>query len=160
SHLLLGMSYFATLIYTAFRTRPAPSAMELARHDNHCKELGSARRWIAIAAGAVLVQILLGALVRHLGAAMVCLGVPTCTRAGEWWPDAAVQQLHMVHRAFGCVVAIVTIIAAFKVFRSARSWPVLRALMLLAPVIVLAQIGLGIATVLTMRAVPLAVGHF
>ena len=29
-HLLLGMSYFAMLIYTAFRTRPAPSAMELA----------------------------------------------------------------------------------------------------------------------------------
>ena len=27
-HLLLGMSYFATLIYTAFRTRPDPSVVE------------------------------------------------------------------------------------------------------------------------------------
>src|SRR6476619_4754744 len=30
-HLLLGMSYFATLIYTAFRTRPEPTAAEVER---------------------------------------------------------------------------------------------------------------------------------
>jgi heme A synthase len=52
-HLLLGMSYFATLIYTAFRTRPAPSATEtgaetgaeteLARHARRCDQLGSGR---------------------------------------------------------------------------------------------------------------------
>jgi heme A synthase len=66
----------------------------------------------------------------------------------------------MIHRGFGCVVAIVTTIAAIQVFRRARNWPALCALMLGAPLIVLAQIGLGIATVLTMRAVPVAVGHF
>jgi heme A synthase len=159
-HLLLGMSYFATLIYTAFRTLPAPSAMELARHDKLRDELGSARTWIAVACGAVFVQLLLGALVRHLGAAMVCLGVPACTRGGEWWPDAHVQRLHMAHRGFGVVVAIVTIAAAVQVWRHARSWPALRMLALIAPVLVLAQLALGIATVLTMRAVPLAVGHF
>jgi heme a synthase len=32
-HLLLGMSYFATLIYTAFRTRPRPSALALETHE-------------------------------------------------------------------------------------------------------------------------------
>ncbi|MEO7735611.1 MAG: COX15/CtaA family protein, partial [Kofleriaceae bacterium] len=62
-HLLLGMSYFATLIYTAFRTRPAPSVVELDRHARHALELGGARRWIAAACGAVFVQLLLGALV-------------------------------------------------------------------------------------------------
>jgi heme A synthase len=159
-HLLLGMSYFATLIYTAFRTRPAPSAMELARHDKLRDELGSARTWIAVACGAVFVQLLLGALVRHLGAAMVCLGVPACTRGGDWWPDAAVQQLHMIHRGFGVVVAIVTIAAAVQVWRKARGWPELRVLALVAPVLVLGQVALGIATVVTMRAVPLAVAHF
>ncbi|MCX5745036.1 MAG: COX15/CtaA family protein [Proteobacteria bacterium] len=71
-----------------------------------------------------------------------------------------VQDLHMVHRVFGCVVAIVTSIAAFKVFHAARSWSALRTLALLAPVLVLAQVGLGIATVLSLRYVPLAVGHF
>ncbi len=160
AHLLLGMSYFATLIYTAFRTRPAPSAMELNRRMLLRDELGGARAWIAAACGAVFVQLLLGALVRHLGAAMVCLGLPQCTRAGDWWPDAFVQELHMVHRAFGVVVAIVTTAAAVAVWRRARSWPQLRVLAAIAPLLVLGQVALGAATVLTMRAVPLAVGHF
>ena len=163
-HLLLNMSYFATLIYTAFVTRflgrPAPSAEDIQRQARRARELGSARGWIAIACGAVFVQLLLGALVRHLGAAMVCLGMPSCTMSGDWWPDAWVQDLHMVHRGFGVVVAIVTTIAAVQVVRRARSWPVLRRLAMVAPVLVVAQIALGVATVMSMRAVPLAVGHF
>ena len=159
-HLLLGMSYFATLIYTAFRTRPEPTVIELARHSIMRDELGATRRWIWIACGAVFIQLLLGALVRHLGAAMVCLGMPSCTMGGDWWPDAAVQDLHMIHRGFGVVVAIVTTIAAIMVLRKAKSWFALRALMLVAPLLVIGQITLGIYTVMTMRAVPLAVGHF
>lgn len=159
-HLLTGMSYFATLIYTAFRTRPSPSVMELERHDRRVRELGAARKWILIAAGAVFCQLLIGALVRHLGAAQVCLGMPTCTIGGDWWPDAAVQDLHMFHRAFGCLVGIVTTIAAVQVWRHAKSWPALRKLAVIAPLVVITQIILGIEVVLTMRAIPLAVGHF
>jgi heme A synthase len=160
AHLLLGMCYFATLIYTAFRTRPAPSVVELERHAKRRAELGPARTWIAIACGAVFVQLLLGALVRHLGAALVCLGMPTCTMDGTWFPDVPVQDLHMIHRAFGCVVAIITTIAAVKVWRHARSWPALRTLAAIAPVLVLGQITLGVFVVLTWRAVPIAVLHF
>jgi cytochrome c oxidase assembly protein subunit 15 len=171
-HLLLGMSYFALLIYAVFRTRPAPSAMELQRHDRLRAELGRARRWIGIACGAVFVQLLLGALVRHFGAALACIGMPSCTPAGDWWPDASVvnlgasgsvvsvQDLHMIHRGFGVIVAIVTTAAAIAVWRRARSWPQLRMLAALAPVLVAAQVTLGVFVVLTMRAVPLAVGHF
>jgi heme A synthase len=159
-HLLLGMSYFATLIYTAFRTRPAPSVVELDRHARRTGELGGARRWIALACGVVFAQLLLGALVRHLGAAMVCLGMPSCTMGGDWWPEAWVQDLHMLHRGFGVVVAIVTTIAAVKVYRHTRSWPALQLCAMVAPVLVLAQLALGIGTVLSLRAVPLAVGHF
>ena len=160
AHLLWGMSYFAMLIYTAFRTRSEPSVLELDRHEKRSGRLGDARRWIAIATVTVFAQLLLGALVRHLGAAQVCLGMPSCTLDGQWWPEAAVQDLHMIHRAVGVVVAIVTTIAAIKVYRRARGWPALRTLALAAPMLVLAQVGLGIATVMTWRAVPLAVGHF
>lgn len=159
-HLLLGMSYFAMLIYTAFRTRPAPSALELDRHEKQRAELGSARTWIVVACVTVFTQLLIGALVRHHGAAMVCLGMPECTMGGDWWPDTGVQHLHMIHRAFGIVVAIVTTIAAIAVYRRARSWPRLRVLALIAPVLVTLQIVLGIYTVLTLRSVPVAVGHF
>jgi len=160
AHLLVAMSYFATLIYAAFLTRPAPSVLELEQHERRRNELGLARKWILIAAGAVFIQLLLGALVRHLGAAMVCLGMPTCTIGGDWWPDTGVQHLHMIHRVFGIVVGIVTTIGAVQVYRAARSWPALRLLALLAPVLVLVQVLLGIYTVMSMRAVPLAVAHF
>jgi cytochrome c oxidase assembly protein subunit 15 len=162
-HLLLGMSYFAALIYTAFRTRPEPTVIELDRHARLRGELGDARKWIAIACGAVMCQVLLGALVRHLGAALVCLGMPGCSRAAtaaEWWPDAPIQELHMVHRIVGCVVAIVTTVAAVQVLRCARSWPALRGIAAVAPLVVIGQVALGVQTVLTLRAVPLAVAHF
>jgi heme a synthase len=159
-HLLLGMSYFAMLIYTAFRTRPAPSAVELDRHEKQRADLGSARTWIVVATVAVFVQLLLGALVRHHGAAMVCLGMPSCTMSGDWWPETGVQHLHMVHRAFGVVVGIVTTLAAVMVYRRAKAWPQLRTVALVAPLLVVAQIALGIYTVLTLRSIPVAVGHF
>jgi heme A synthase len=66
----------------------------------------------------------------------------------------------MVHRAFGCIVAIVTTIAAIQVWRHAKNWPGLRMLALIAPILVIGQVALGVATVLTLRAVPIAVGHF
>ena len=58
-------------------------------------------------------------------------------------------------------MAIVTTIAAIQVLaRGTRSWPQLRVLAMIAPVLVAGQVVLGVFTVLTMRAVPLAVGHF
>lgn len=160
SHLLLGMSYFAGLIYTAFCTRPAPSALALDTHEKNRAALGTARTWIVAAVCAVFIQLLLGALVRHFGAAMVCLGMPSCTMGGDWWPDSAVQHLHMIHRGFGVVVAIVTTIAAVQLYRHSKTWPTMRLLAMIAPVLVATQIALGIYTVLTMRSVPVAVGHF
>lgn len=159
-HLVLAMTYFAALIYTAFRTRRPLSAREQALHDQRRTALGTARRWIAIACGAMFIQLVLGALVRHLGAVLVCIGMPECTPDGNWWGDIGIQHLHMVHRGFGVAVAVVTIAASWQVARRAASWPVLRALMMFAPLLVLGQIALGVATVLSMRSVPIAVAHF
>jgi len=158
-HLLLSMSYFATLVYLAFRTAPAAFDVERRRRARTPDGV-AARRWVAIAAAMVFVQLLLGALVRHLGAALVCLGVPACLRTGEWWPAHGVQQLHMIHRAFGVTLAVVTTIAAIAVARRSREWRGLRVLATVAPVLALVQIALGVATVLTFRSVPVAVGHF
>ncbi len=159
-HLMLAMTYFAVLIYAGFRTRRDGPVTELRRHDRMRAELGATRTWIGVACGLVAVQLLLGALVRHHGAAMACLGIPACTRDGTWWPEAWVQQLHMAHRGFGVLVAVVTITIAMAVWQKSTSSLTLRILMILAILVVLAQIGLGIATVLSLRSVPIAVGHF
>ena len=158
-HLLLGTAYFALLIYTVFRTRRTMTPAEVAEHERQRAELGSVRQWITAACVMVFVQLLLGGLVRHLGAALVCIGMPGCSPSSAL-PDGGLQTLHMVHRVFGTLVGIVTTIAAIKVFMRAKSWPQLRGFVALAPILVVAQILLGAFTVLTMRAVPLAVAHF
>ncbi|MCA9674789.1 MAG: heme A synthase [Myxococcales bacterium] len=158
-HLLLGMSYFATLLYVAWRTRPTRDGEEPARRQR-AAAFAPARRWVALAVGMVFVQLLLGALVRHSEATLACIGMPTCTLGGEWFPAAWVQRLHMIHRGFGVLVGLVTITAAVQVWRQAAGWRTLRTMMVAAVAAVLLQITLGIYVVLTLRAVPIAVAHF
>lgn len=161
AHLLLGMSYVGVLVYVAYLTRPVvgPLPEEANRHRARKAELGGGRRWIALALGVLVTQIFLGALVRHFEATLVCLDMPSCS-AGDYWPAHFEQQLHMIHRAFGIITATVTILAGLAVARRARSWPTLRLLAIAAPLVACAQVTLGIFTVLSLRAVPVAVGHF
>ena len=153
-HLLLGMSYFATLIYVGFRTRRerAPERARLA------PGLIAARRFIGVAAGFVAVQVLLGGLVRHLGATLVCLDIPFCE--GHAFPAPWIQRLQMIHRGFGVLTAVVTIAIAILVWRRAAATPLLRWTSAAAALLVLVQIGLGVYTVLSLRAPPVAVAHF
>lgn len=107
----------------------------------------------------MIVQLTLGALVRHFEATLACLDMPACNLGG-YWGSAFEQHLHMVHRGFGVLTALVTTVAAVMVYRRAAGWPALRALMTVAPVVAAAQVVLGIFTVLTLRKDVVAVGHF
>jgi len=151
AHLMLAMTYFATLLYIGWQTRPATGAPP--------PLTPGARPWIHVATGTVIVQLLLGAFVRHSEATLACLDIPGCT-AAEWFPAALAQRIHMIHRAWGIVTGLVTIVAAVQVYRHAAGWRALRGLMLAAPLLVLVQIVLGGYVVLTFRSVPLAVAHF
>ena len=161
AHLLLGMSYVGVLVYVAYLTRPAlgPLPEEANRHRARRAELGTGRRWIGLALAVLVTQIFLGALVRHFEATLVCTDMPACN-LGDYWPDGFERHLHMVHRGFGVITALVTIIAGVQIARRARSWPRLRLLAILAPLVACAQVTLGIMTVLSLREVPIAVGHF
>jgi heme A synthase len=159
AHLLTGFTYFALLLYVARRTRNVESDDAAPRRALRLEQLGAGRRWIQVACGVVIVQLLLGALVRHSEATLACIGMPECT-AGEWFPAALTQRIHMIHRAWGVVVGIVTILAAWQVWRRSASWVSLRRMMIAAPILVATQIVLGIYVVLTFRSVPVAVAHF
>ncbi|MBK9036097.1 MAG: heme A synthase [Myxococcales bacterium] len=160
-HLLHGLAYFGLLLYIAYLTRAVvgPLPEEANQHRARLAALGDGRRWIKIALGFLFVQLTLGALVRHFEATLACLDMPSCN-LGEYWPAAFVQRIHMIHRGFGCVTAVVTLVAAVQVWKRAAAWPTLRTLALMAPMIAAAQVTLGVYTVLTMRSVPVAVAHF
>lgn len=154
THLLMAMAYLATLLYIAWRTRPSTDAPGIAR------PLGSARTWISVAAIAVLLQILLGGLMRHHGGALASVDLPL--HNGSLWPAGAplALKLHMAHRIGGILVALIAVAAAHMVFRQSRGWPALRRLALAAGLVVVVQVGLGVMTIASLRAVPIAVSHF
>jgi heme A synthase len=141
AHLAVSQLFFCTLLYVVFRTRPG-----VERAEPLAPRARSVTAW---AAGLVYVQMLLGALMRHLGAGLACLDVPLCK--GSLWPGDAVPalKLHMLHRLLALAVLVLVAIASTVTFRAARGRPWVRAFALAAPLLVCVQIGLGLLSITT-----------
>lgn len=156
SHLMLAFAYFATLIYIAWRVRPGA---EISRYVGG-RDIGATRRWVLAACAVVAAQILLGALVRHTGAALACIDLPLCN--GDVMPEGATLPLavHMLHRIGGVIVGLVVLAASIALYRKSAGHRGLRRLAIAAPIVVAAQITLGILTIYTLRDTPIAVAHF
>jgi cytochrome c oxidase assembly protein subunit 15 len=154
-HLLLGFVYFATTCIQAYAVRPERSAPKARIAKDQ-----ATMRWIHVALAFVFAQTLLGGLVRHHEAALACIDLPLC--AGTLYPDGAPANLiiHMTHRLVGALTGIAVLACAIGVWRSARGVRSLRIMALLAPLLVAAQIALGLLTVYTLRSTPVAVAHF
>ena len=138
AHLAVSQLFFCILLYIVLRTRTAVAPSPLP--DN-------VRRMTAWAAGLVYAQMLVGALMRHLGAGLACTEIPLCR--GSAWPAGAVPalQLHMFHRLFALLVLGYVIGTAIVTFRAARGRTVVRALAVAAPLLVVVQITLGLYSI-------------
>lgn len=146
THLAVSQLFFLTLIYIAFR---AGSSNDAARALP--AKVQRMTLW-----GAVLVyaQMILGALMRHLGAGLACTDVPLCQ--GKLWPTGVHPNvtLHVVHRLFALVVLGHLIGMAIVVAKNTER-RALKILAIAAPVLVVVQIALGILSVTTfLDAVP------
>lgn len=132
----LGTSMIFLSLCTLLAARPA-------------EPLLASRTPLFLTAAAIYAQIVLGATVRHTGAGLVCTDLPYCR--GALWPSNVhpMVHLHMAHRAFAFVVAGLVIWSSLKLAREARG--AVRLLSAAAPVLVLAQIGLGILTITTFK---------
>ena len=141
AHLACSMLFFSLLIYINFRLRPTmvrPRA-----------SLG--RRLVrasAIGAVAVYLQMLVGALMRHLGAGLACTDLPLC--AGGLWPFGAHPSvlLHATHRLLAVLVFSLVCWIAVVTFRSTEHRAA-RLLSLVAPLLVAIQGVLGWLSVST-----------
>lgn len=169
-HLLGGLSTFALLLWMAWRST---ANTEMPRAD-----LGSLRPWLLFALFALIVQIALGGWTSANYAALACgADFPTCQ--GRWWPDHDFREafvlwrgigvdyeggvldgparvaIHLAHRLFAIVATLAVLSAAWRLLRRSglRTWGWLLLLALAA------QLGLGIANVVSGLPLPVAVAH-
>jgi len=159
AHACLAQTFFCLTIALAYAGSREWLASVPAGDDS-----SGVRSAATLATGVVFVQLLLGALMRHMmrnsGAE---LAVPDFPRMfGRWLPpleafQSAPAAVHLAHRA-GALVVLVMVARLFRRARRAGDARLVRPA-LLAAVLVLVQIGLGAATVLTVKAVLPTTAH-
>src|SRR5262249_18773482 len=112
-------------------------------------------RLVVVATVAVFLQIVLGAMVRHFGAALQCTDIPLC--GGKLWPDGGPAQLPKVHRLGAGVAGPPRLAAALVSLRRrpGRPPPVAPG----AIVVLAGQVTLGIYSVLTFLSLWVVVAH-
>ena len=161
AHACLAQIFFCTVIAIATATsrewlapgavrarRPPPSRFAQGNFAHH----ESGLRTAALAAtAAVFAQLLLGAVMRHIGAGLAIPDFPTSF--GRWVPplDRAPVAVHFAHRVGALVVLALVVRLAVAAWR-AEDRRFRRPAALLVGLVLL-QVGLGGATVLTGKAV-------
>jgi heme A synthase len=152
AHLGTSMLFFALLVVIAWRSRPEerqPVAVVHAR----------TRALLFVTLGALYAQILLGAAMRHLGAGLLCgIDLPWCR--GTIWPSGAHYSIymHILHRALGLAVLGLGAALAVSLRRDARE-PAVRRLATALPLLLLAQVGLGVASILSLLGAAWVTAH-
>ena len=142
THLATAMAFFALLIWISFRTQQRPPSYGVLQ-----KKIGLLRWLVGLTAMAVYIQIVLGAVVRHLDAGLACTYFPLCN--GIFWGNSLTFQLHMAHR-FGAVIATLLILAMAMIMPwHIKEHSLGRFLTWSAVFLVCIQIVLGILSVLT-----------
>jgi protoheme IX farnesyltransferase len=135
---------FLTVFYLAAQTAGGA--------ESRARLAPAARRLALVSAVAVLFQALLGALVRTGVSTLPTLTCPDYPRcAGMWWPQTQALQLQVMHRLGAVAVAVLAFASAIRTFRAAagRSARWLRPLAVAVPLLVAAQISLGVRSVQT-----------
>jgi cytochrome c oxidase assembly protein subunit 15 len=155
THACLAQTFFCITIALAYATSREWLGAEAPREDGR-----GVRGAAALATAAVFVQLVLGAIMRHIGAG---LAVPDFPRMfGRWIPPFAVLDqgavaVHLAHR-LGAVVVLV-LVARFAARAIGSREPRLGRLALGAVGLVVLQAALGATTVLTAKAVLPTTAH-
>ena len=148
AHLATSMLFFSLLLLILHRTRPRTSDAPLS---------SGLTRAIGIATILVYAQIVLGAMVRHTDSGLACTTLPLCAM-GEVESSWRIV-LHMVHRAGAIVAGLAVIGVSLAALASGTPNRAVRRLALVAPGLVVAQIALGVMSVLSALEVVTVTAH-
>jgi len=148
SHAALAMAFFCLTVGIALFTSPgwrAPPGPDTPR-------LSSLRKLALITTGAVYLQILIGAYMRHTGAGLVIPDFPLSYGriVPPYW--SVPIAIHFTHRLGALVVSALVVALIIRVFRHHRTDPGLTRPAIWLGAAVLFQIFLGALTIWTQRA--------
>jgi len=141
AHLATSMLFFSLLNLIVWKTSPTAKVSSF--------ESPFQSSWIRLTTLFVYLQIVLGALVRHTGAGIVCTDIPFCQ--GQAWPSSVepLMRLNELHRWSGLVVAFL-VLGLPIILRKLRKTNVqIYFFASVAAFLVVAQIGLGLWSVVS-----------
>jgi len=146
THLALALSFLALATVLASATAKEVTVELPTTHDD------GTRLWAVTAAALVFAQSVLGALVRHTDAGLACVDFPLCL--GRVVPPLvnAPITVHFAHRLLAVIVAVVVLAFVARSYR-VRAPERLRRWAVVAAILVVAQVALGVASVVTRLAV-------
>jgi cytochrome c oxidase assembly protein subunit 15 len=156
-HALLAQTFVCIVAWLAYagsrewrdatpRLAPAATKTATAVERDHAPARAAMRATVW-AAGAVYVQLLLGALMRHTESGLAVPFFPL-SESGSLLPDHIDHHvvLHMLHRGFAFVVLAFVLTAAVRLIRSV---PKLRLHATVLALVVLGQVALGVTVIWT-----------
>jgi len=157
AHACLAQTFFCLVVTIAVVTSPRwspPSSAGSLREALAASPLG---RTAAVTAVAVFLQLLIGAVMRHTKAGLAIPDFPLSL--GRVVPPLSSfpVAIHFLHRVGAIVVAALVGLCLFRALRSPRG--ALRRAGIALAVLVVVQVGLGAATVLTRKAVLVTTAH-
>jgi heme a synthase len=154
AHATLAQSFFCLVVCLKYFT-----SEEWKTQPETISAPASHRNIFIIMAALVYMQLILGGIVRHSGAALAIPDFPLAN--GHLIPEFTTSEIaiHFLHRIGAMLVLIWMFVTASMVFKNYRNNPKFMRPTILLMILVLIQIGIGGWTVLSKTAVPVATAH-
>jgi heme A synthase len=148
AHLATSLAFFALTLALAYRTLPSAGSDTFHLAAQPIPE--QSRRLIGWTALAVYAQMILGAFVRHTGSGLACDANPLFCR-GMLWPAGGPGERQMLHRYAALAITGLVIAATVRLLPELRSpgRGRARALAIACHALILVQLGLGAASVMS-----------
>jgi heme a synthase len=154
AHATLAQSFFCLVVCLKYFT-----SEEWKSEPRKLSAPASHRNVFIIMASIVYIQLIVGGIVRHSGAALAIPDFPLAN--GRLIPEFTTPEIliHFLHRIGAVLVLIWTIVTTSMVFKNYRDNSRFMRPTILLILLVLLQIGIGGWTVLSKTAVPIATAH-
>lgn len=152
-HLCVAMIFLVVLVELCFRYHAYGT-------NGHLLNLQPMKRkmvlWTLVF---VSLQIYIGGMVRHMGAGLAC-GDDWVGCGPNFWPTHGLGHMHMFHRFYGYFLALMVVGSCMQAYKQLKHRSGIQIFCSFLPIwLVITQIALGLATVATIRSIPIVVMH-